>query len=56
MSWLNDIEGYVLFMSSTLGWSRVQIQVYIAQVRRELRSGQYHPLFKQKAVWGRKPE
>lgn len=51
-----DIEGYVLFMATTLGWTRDEIQVYIAHVRRELLSGKYYPYFWQKVVWGRKPE
>lgn len=55
MSFLADIEGYILFISGTIGWSREEIQVYIAHLRREMRSGKYHALFKQRAVWGRKP-
>lgn len=50
-----DSEGFVLFMAHTLGWSRDEIQVYIAHFRRELRSGKYHGYFSQKVVWGQKP-
>ncbi|KAK0611686.1 S-adenosyl-L-methionine-dependent methyltransferase [Immersiella caudata] len=50
-----DPEGYVLFMTSTLGWSREQILAYIAAVKRETRSGKLRPYYKQKVVWGRKP-
>ncbi|KAK7734302.1 hypothetical protein SLS53_007952 [Cytospora paraplurivora] len=53
----SDIEGYVLFIASVVaGWSREEILVYIAQLRREIRSGKHHAYFKVKAVWGRKPE
>ncbi|ROW16613.1 hypothetical protein VPNG_01615 [Cytospora leucostoma] len=53
----SDIEGYVLFIASVFaGWSREEILVYIAQLRREIRSGKHHAYFKVKAVWGRKPE
>ena len=38
------------------GWSREQVQVYIAHLRRELRAGKYHVYYWQKVVWGRKPE
>lgn len=38
------------------GWSRDEIQVYIATLRRELRSGEHHAYYRQKVVWGRKPE
>lgn len=51
----SDIEGYVLFMANTLGWTRTEIQVYIAHLRREIRSGKYQPYYRQKVVWGRKP-
>lgn len=55
MAFLADIEGYVMLMSATVGWSREQTIVFVAQMRREMRSGEYHPLFKQKIVWGQKP-
>ncbi|RSL68843.1 hypothetical protein CEP53_002417 [Fusarium sp. AF-6] len=51
-----DTEGFVLFMAHTLGWSRDEIQLYIDQFRRELRSEKHHGYFKQKVVWGQKPE
>ncbi|MBE3048385.1 hypothetical protein IMZ48_38955 [Candidatus Bathyarchaeota archaeon] len=51
----SDIEGYILFMASTVGWSREEITVYIAHFRREIRSGKFCPYFYQKVVWGRKP-
>lgn len=52
-----DIEGYVLFIANVIaGWTREEILVYIAHLRREIRSAKYHPYFKVKAVWGRKPE
>ncbi len=50
-----DIEGYVLFMTTTLGWSREEILVYLAKLRQEVRSGQIHAFYRQKIVWGRKP-
>ncbi|KAF4450230.1 hypothetical protein FALBO_16510 [Fusarium albosuccineum] len=51
-----DSEGFVLFMAHTLGWSKPEIMVYIAHFRWELRSGKHHGYFKQKVVWGQKPE
>jgi len=50
-----DPEGYVLFMTNTLGWSREQILSYIAVLKKEVRSGKCQPYYKQKVVWGRKP-
>lgn len=52
----SDIEGYVLFMANTIGWTREEIQIYIAHLRREVRSGKFHAFYRQKVVWGRKPE
>ncbi|KAJ4152412.1 hypothetical protein NW754_004207 [Fusarium falciforme] len=51
-----DTEGFVLFMAHTLGWPRDGIQLYVDQFRRELRSEKHHGYFKQKVVWGQKPE
>ena len=51
-----DIEGYILFIASTLGWSKEEVQVYVAKLRREIRSLKYRPWYWQKVVWGRKPE
>ncbi|KAJ4385517.1 hypothetical protein N0V93_009946 [Gnomoniopsis smithogilvyi] len=52
----SDIEGYVLFIANVIaGWSREEILVYIAQLRREIRSGKHHASFRVKAVWGRRP-
>ena len=52
----SDAEGYILFMANTLGWSREEVQVYIAHLRREIRSNKYCPYSRQKVVYGRKPE
>lgn len=50
-----DPEGYILFMANTLGWSREEVLVYIASLRREVRSRRQHGYYKQKVVWARKP-
>ncbi|KDN63519.1 putative methyltransferase domain-containing protein [Colletotrichum sublineola] len=53
---LSDIEGYVLFMANVMStWTREEIQVYAAQLRREIRSGKFHGYYRQRAYWGRKP-
>ncbi|WZH46896.1 S-adenosyl-L-methionine-dependent methyltransferase [Fusarium acuminatum] len=51
-----DSEGFILFMAHALGWKREEILVYIAQFRREIRSGKHHGYFAQKVVWGQKPK
>ena len=50
-----DPEGYILFFTNTLGWTREQILSYITTLKHEVRSGKYHAYYKQKIVWGRKP-
>ncbi|SPO04198.1 related to TAM domain methyltransferase [Cephalotrichum gorgonifer] len=55
-AWEADIEGYILFIANTLGWTTEQIQVYIAHLRYEMRSGKYRGYIPQKVVWGQRPE
>ncbi|KAM6530475.1 hypothetical protein FALCPG4_008603 [Fusarium falciforme] len=52
---LSDTEGVVLFMANTLGWTEAEVQGYIAHFRKEINSGKYHPYYRQRVVWGRKP-
>jgi hypothetical protein len=51
----SDTEGFVLFMAHILGWSKDEIQVYIAHLRKELRNKTSHGYYAQKVVWGRRP-
>ncbi|KAM5370198.1 hypothetical protein ACJZ2D_008601 [Fusarium nematophilum] len=52
-----DIEGHVLHVANlTWGWSKEEVAVYCAKLRREVRSGKYHPYYKVRIVYGRKPE
>ncbi|KAJ9151267.1 Methyltransferase domain-containing protein [Pleurostoma richardsiae] len=51
-----DVEGYVLLMAKEVGWTEQETLLYAAQVRREIRSGKHHAYYRQKIVWGRKPE
>ncbi len=52
----SDIEGYILFMASTVGWTKEEIQVYISHFRRAIASGKFCPYFLQRVVWGQKPD
>ncbi|KAF4460149.1 demethylmenaquinone methyltransferase [Fusarium albosuccineum] len=52
-----DLEGYTCYIASQfLGWSREEISVYCAQLRRELHNGKVHAFYRQKVVFGRKSE
>ncbi|UPK99691.1 hypothetical protein LCI18_010626 [Fusarium solani-melongenae] len=52
-----DVEGHITFMANLLdGWTREQVILYCAQLRRELRAKKTHAYYLQRIVWGRKPE
>ncbi|KAM5346298.1 hypothetical protein ACJ41O_009303 [Fusarium nematophilum] len=51
-----DAEGTILYMATTLGWTKEEVGVYLAHFRRESRSKGVHAFYLQKVVWGRKPE
>jgi len=51
-----DIEGYIIYLwTNGLGWTREEIAVYAAHLRRELRSTRFHAYYPQRVVVGRKP-
>lgn len=51
-----DVEGFVTFMwSSVMGWSKEEIQVYAAHLRKELKSGKFHAWYPMRVVVGKKP-
>ncbi|KAL2258673.1 hypothetical protein VTK26DRAFT_7948 [Humicola hyalothermophila] len=53
----SDIEGYILYMwSAIMGWSHAEIQVYIAHLRRQIRTPGLRPWFLRRVVYARKPE
>jgi len=56
LAFLADPEGFVLFVANTIGWTESEIHVFLAHARREIHSGKHHPYYKQRVVWGRKPE
>ncbi|KAI0837016.1 S-adenosyl-L-methionine-dependent methyltransferase [Hypoxylon sp. FL0890] len=52
-----DVEGFLMYMwTMVMGWTKEEIQVYAAHLRRELRSPNIHAYYPQKLVIGRKPE
>ena len=42
-------------MASKLGWSKEEISVYAAHLRKELRAKQVHAYFRSNAVYAQKP-
>ncbi|KAI0149624.1 S-adenosyl-L-methionine-dependent methyltransferase [Hypoxylon sp. NC0597] len=52
-----DVEGFLMYMwTMVMGWTKEEIQVYAAHLRRELRSPNIHAYYPQKLVIARKPE
>ena len=56
LGFLQDPEGYMLFIANAVGWNRDEITVYLAHLKRELRSPKVHSFYRQRVVWARKPE
>ena len=53
----DDIEGYIMYLATTLlGWSKEEVLVFGAQVRRELRDNDIHKFYRVRVAYGRKPE
>ena len=51
-----DIEGYVLYLATLNGWTKEELTVYAAHLRREMRDTSIHAYVNTKVIWGRKPE
>lgn len=57
IAFLGDMEGMVLYTATILGdWSSEEVQLYMMQLRREIRSTKIHGWFWNKVVWAQKPE
>ena len=50
-----DVEGYILFTTNALGWTREQILVYMKRLTKEISSRRKKPYYNQRVVFGRKP-
>lgn len=50
-----DVEGYVMYPATALGWTPEEVSVYAAHVRRDIRDPTMHGYFTQKVVYARKP-
>ncbi|KAJ5358162.1 hypothetical protein N7541_005320 [Penicillium brevicompactum] len=57
--WLAGLEGYGMYLLTKFGvpkpWSKDEVQVWLAQIRNELRNTNYHTCHRVKRVWARKP-
>jgi hypothetical protein len=42
--------------NAVMGWSREEIQVYLAHLRRQMRDRTLHTWYPHRVVYGRKPE
>ena len=51
----NDAEGAIGFMASHLGWTKDEVSVYAAHLRRELRTNSVHSFCRFNVVYAQKP-
>jgi ubiquinone/menaquinone biosynthesis C-methylase UbiE len=51
-----DTEGSMLMVAALSGWSKEEVRVYLAHLRREWRNPNIHAYYRQKVVWAQKPE
>ncbi|KAJ4128480.1 hypothetical protein NW765_012866 [Fusarium oxysporum] len=53
----SDLVGYSqMIWHEVLKWPAEEYQIFLMQVRKDLRNKKLHPYFKVRFVWGRKPE
>ncbi|EXK83574.1 hypothetical protein FOQG_12100 [Fusarium oxysporum f. sp. raphani 54005] len=53
----SDLVGYSqMIWHEVLKWPSEEYQIFLMQVRKDLRNKKLHPYFKVRFVWGRKPE
>ena len=50
-----DVEGFILYIATLLGWSKEAMLVFAAHVRWEIRNPNIHAYYRLRVVWGRKP-
>lgn len=46
-----DVKGYVTYMADLQGWTKEEIMVYAARLRREIRNTAIHGYYLVKVVW-----
>ncbi|KAK0745700.1 S-adenosyl-L-methionine-dependent methyltransferase [Schizothecium vesticola] len=57
MSIDSDLEGWILYIwTAVMGWSKEEVTVYVAHLRKQLRDRRVHAYVKYRAIYARKPE
>jgi len=52
-----DLEGWILFIwTAVMGWSKEEVTVYVAHLRKQLRDRRVHGYVEFQAIWAQKPE
>ncbi|KAK0631293.1 S-adenosyl-L-methionine-dependent methyltransferase [Immersiella caudata] len=53
----SDLEGWILFIwTSVMGWTKEEVTVYVAHLRRQLRDKRVHSYVRYRCIYARKPE
>ncbi|KAJ5182530.1 hypothetical protein N7492_000146 [Penicillium capsulatum] len=57
--WIAGMEGYSMWLLTRFGhpvpWSKEEVQVYVAKMRKELSNAHFHCYHRARRVWARKP-
>ena len=57
--WLAGLEGYAMHLFTKYGvptpWTKEEVHVYVAQIRKELTNARHHSYQRARRVWARKP-
>ncbi|KAJ5102429.1 hypothetical protein NUU61_004651 [Penicillium alfredii] len=57
--WLSGMEGWCMWLLTKYGspepWTKDEVHVYVANLRKDLKNPHYHPYHKARRVWARKP-
>ncbi|EEY17912.1 conserved hypothetical protein [Verticillium alfalfae VaMs.102] len=54
-TFLEDPKGYIAFFAHALDWTTEEIEMYLLQFRRELKSSSHRAFYRHRVVWGKKP-
>ncbi|CRK18058.1 hypothetical protein BN1708_012229 [Verticillium longisporum] len=54
-TFLEDPKGYIAFFAHALEWTTEEIEMYLLQFRRELKSSSHRAFYRHRVVWGKKP-
>jgi hypothetical protein len=53
----DKVAGWILYIwTAVMGWSKEEVTVYVAHLRKQIRDRRVHAYVKYRAIYARKPE